>query len=271
VWPKVAIKLEPKATKKLLQLNFESKVYKLYRHTFGIPSMRWFGEAGEYNAMVSDLLGQSLESLFSMCGRRFSLKTVIMLAHQLLERIESVHKQSFIHRDLKPDNLLMGLNEKATIVHIVDFGLAKKYRDVKTLVHKASSMREDLTGTARYASINAQTFLEQTRRDDLESIGYILVYFLRGSLPWQGMQAKDDKEKHRNILESKRSNSPEKLCAGLPREFAAYLSYTRSLAFDESPDYSKWRSRFAALLGQHGWTLDWKFDWMQDGGRTLHK
>jgi serine/threonine protein kinase len=238
--------------------------------------MRWFGEAGEYTAMVSDLLGQSLEALFNACGRRFTLKTVIMLAHQLLDRIEAVHQHSYIHRDIKPDNLLMGLNDKSHVVHIVDFGLAKKYRDPKTLTHKSFSTREDLTGTARYASINAHKFYEQTRRDDLESVGYILVYFLRGSLPWQGLQAKDDKEKHRNILESKVRNPPEKLCAGLPTEFAAYLTYTHALRFDEAPDYEGWRSRFEALLTRSGGALDWKFDWMslpvrKVAGRALHQ
>jgi casein kinase 1 len=256
----VAIKLESVKTKHP-QLLYESKLYKILSGGVGIPSVRWFGVEGDYNVMVLDLLGPSLEDLFNFCSRKFSLKTVLMLAEQMLARVEYLHSKSFIHRDIKPDNFLMGLGKKANQVHIIDFGLAKKYRDPKTHQHIPYRENKNLTGTARYASINTHLGIEQSRRDDLESIGYVLMYFNRGALPWQGLKAANKKQKYEKISEKKMSTPVELLCKGFPSEFASYLNYTRSLRFDDKPDYAYLRKLFRDLFVREGFQYDYVFDW----------
>ncbi|KDD77114.1 protein kinase, partial [Helicosporidium sp. ATCC 50920] len=243
------------------QLMYESRVYKMLQGGTGIPNIRWSGIEGEYTVMVIDLLGPSLEDLFNFCQRKFSLKTVLMLADQMLTRIELLHSKSFIHRDIKPDNFLMGLGRRANQVYMIDFGLAKKYRDTKSHIHIPYRENKNLTGTARYASINTHLGIEQSRRDDLESLGYVLLYFLRGCLPWQGLKAATKKQKYERISERKMATPTEILCKGFPTEFPVYFQYVRSLRFDDKPDYCYLRKLFRDLFIREGFTWDYVFDW----------
>ncbi|XP_033095295.1 casein kinase I-like isoform X1 [Anneissia japonica] len=265
----VAIKLECIKTKHP-QLHIESKFYKMMQGGVGIPTIKWCGAEGDYNVMVMELLGPSLEDLFNFCSREFSLKTVLLLADQLISRIEYIHSKNFIHRDVKPDNFLMGLGKKGNLVYIIDFGLAKKYRDSRTHQHIPYRENKNLTGTARYASINTHLGIEQSRRDDLESLGYMLMYFNLGSLPWQGLKAATKRQKYEKISEKKMSTPIETLCKGYPSEFSTYLNYTRSLRFDEKPDYSYLRQLFRNLFHRQGFTYDYVFDWnmLKFGGRS---
>uniref|UniRef100_A0A671N9C2 non-specific serine/threonine protein kinase n=1 Tax=Sinocyclocheilus anshuiensis TaxID=1608454 RepID=A0A671N9C2_9TELE len=256
----VAIKLESVKTKHP-QLHIESKFYKMMQGGVGIPSIKWCGAEGDYNVMVMELLGPSLEDLFNFCSRKFTLKTVLLLADQMISRIEYIHSKNFIHRDIKPDNFLMGLGKKGNLVYIIDFGLAKKYRDARTHQHIPYRENKNLTGTARYASINTHLGIEQSRRDDLESLGYVLMYFNLGSLPWQGLKAATKRQKYERISEKKMSTPIEVLCKGYPSEFSTYMNFCRSLRFDDKPDYSYLRQLFRNLFHRQGFSYDYVFDW----------
>jgi len=256
----VAVKLEPTKARHP-QLLYEGKIYKILMGGVGIPHLRWSGTERDYNVLVMDLLGPSLEDLFNFCSRRFTMKTVLMLADQMIGRIEYVHVKNFIHRDIKPDNFLMGIGRHCNKLFLIDFGLAKKYRDNRTRMHIPYREDKNLTGTARYASINAHLGIEQSRRDDMESLGYVLMYFNRGQLPWQGLKANTKKQKYEKISEKKMATSAEVLCKGYPAEFAMYLNYCRGLRFDEAPDYMYLRQLFRILFRTLNHQYDYTFDW----------
>ncbi|PNI60361.1 CSNK1A1L isoform 1 [Pan troglodytes] len=256
----VAVKLESQKVKHP-QLLYESKLYTILQGGVGIPHMHWYGQEKDNNVLVMDLLGPSLEDLFNFCSRRFTMKTVLMLADQMISRIEYVHTKNFLHRDIKPDNFLMGTGRHCNKLFLIDFGLAKKYRDNRTRQHIPYREDKHLIGTVRYASINAHLGIEQSRRDDMESLGYVFMYFNRTSLPWQGLRAMTKKQKYEKISEKKVSTPVEVLCKGFPAEFAMYLNYCRGLRFEEVPDYMYLRQLFRILFRTLNHQYDYTFDW----------
>jgi len=257
----IAIKMES-LKKKTGHLLYESRLYKLLQGGLGIPNVYYYGCEDEYAVMVMDLLGPSLEELFVYCGRRFRLKTVCMLADQMLQRMEFVHTLGVIHRDIKPHNFLIGRQNRAHIVHIIDFGLAKRFKDPNTGQHIDYVENRNLTGTARYVSINTHLGCEQSRRDDIESLAYVIIYFIRTTLPWQGLKAQSKKDKYERIMDIKISTPLSELCQDYPVEFQLMLTYCRQLGFVDRPDYSFLRRLMKELLFREGFLYDFNFDWV---------
>ncbi|EKM55451.1 uncharacterized protein PHACADRAFT_256083 [Phanerochaete carnosa HHB-10118-sp] len=265
----VAIKFEPRKAE-APQLRDECRSYRILAGCPGIPQIYHFGQEGLHNILVIDLLGPSLEDLFDMCGRKFSIKTVCMAARQMITRVQTIHDKNLIYRDIKPDNFLIGRpgTKNANVIHVVDFGMAKQYRDPKTKQHIPYRERKSLSGTARYMSINTHLGREQSRRDDLESLGHVFMYFLRGSLPWQGLKAATNKQKYEKIGEKKQTTPIKELCEGFPEEFGIYLNYVRKLGFEETPDYDFLRELFAKILKNNGDVEDSVYDWNSlNGGK----
>lgn len=265
----VAIKFEPRKTE-APQLRDEYRTYKHLQGSDGIPNAYYFGQEGLHNILVIDLLGPSLEDLFDWCGRRFSIKSVVQVAIQMLNLVEEVHRHDLIYRDIKPDNFLIGRQgmPDENNVHLIDFGMAKQYRDPRTKQHIPYREKKSLSGTARYMSINTHLGREQLRRDDLEALGHVFFYFLRGQLPWQGLKAPTNKQKYEKIGDKKRTTPAVTLCEGLPRQFAEYLDSVRSLPFDAEPAYEEYRMLLLSVLDDLGQSADGDYDWLHlNGGR----
>lgn len=265
----VAIKLENKSTE-APQLKHEADVLDALKAPPGeaqplgfTTPYYFFGVEGnppqQYSVLVIPVLSKSLEDCVQMCKGRFTPKTTLMVADQMLMRIEYLHSKGIIHRDIKSENFMFGSKEKQNIVYLIDFGLSKRYHDGKS--HIPFKQGRSLTGTARYASIRTHQGHEQGRRDDLEAIGHMLMYFLRGALPWSGLEAKTKEEKYKKIKEKKESYPLDELCAGYPDCFKTYLQITREMAFADRPDYVALRKLFTDEMDKKGIAQEFDFDW----------
>ena len=258
----VAVKIEPVECRHP-QLVYEARVYMRLGEKKGIPRMYFVGREGEYNVLVMQRLGPNLEDLFTRCNRRFSLSTVLLLADKMLALVQKVHDAGFVHRDIKPDNFVVGHagSGDERQLFIIDFGLSKCFLNPDTGAHIEYRQDKSLTGTARYASVRNHQGAEQSRRDDLESLGYVLLYFLKGELPWQNAQRRRKfvssagVDKYTAMLRVKveattaavAETTPE-LFEGVSSVFQEYFAIVKQLSFMETPDYRRLRRLFKNLF-----------------------
>jgi serine/threonine protein kinase len=259
----VGIKLEDAEKKHILKHEYD--VYQdilAVGKLVHIPKIYWYGVLPDARkALVMQFLGNSLEYLFNKkCRGSFSVKTVLMIGIQGLKLLHSLHECNYIHRDIKPDNFLTSLpGETERELYLIDFGLAKRYKSPER-VHLKQANGKSIVGTARYSSINSHLGIELSRRDDLESLGYMLLYFLKGKLPWQGIPADNKHDKYAMIGKMKQECPITELCAGIPQVFHDYLSYARSLEFKEKPNYKYLHDLFVKSFTEQG--FQWNgYDW----------
>lgn len=259
----VAVKLEDRRQEsKLLE---EAETIKNIRKTCkGVPEIYRIGNSNKWNYMIMSYLGPNLEELFIYCKRQFSLKTSVLLSLQVFNIIKGIHENGIIHRDIKPDNFVIGFGESHNKIFLIDFGLSISFIDKHTMQHKGYEHKHQFTGSFRYSSINNHKGIQQSRRDDLESISYMMLYFYKGKLPWQNIPAKDKRDKLKKTYEKKRDTPLEDLCSDCPKEFKQIVKYCRNLGYKEKPDYSFIKYMLTKVKRRNKIRNDGKFDWNID-------
>lgn len=254
----VAIKVENK--EKHSRLLSECEIYKALGNSLGFPKLYDYSQTSDKNICILDYLGPSLEDLFDFSNGKFGIKTVLMIGIQILNRIEELHNIGYLHRDIKPDNFLIGIGKKKSRIFLIDFGLSKTFLG-ENKEHIPYRTDRSFTGSFRYSSIRNHKGIEQSRRDDLESIGYMLIFFLKGRLPWQGLKGSTKTKRSSNIFNTKNNTSLNELCKDLPKEFLLYMKYCRILRFHQKPDYDLLRNLFIVLFKNNSYELDYIYDW----------
>jgi len=241
----------------------EHKIYRiLYKRGMkqGIPKIYSLIQTPTFNILIMELLGPSLDTLFTQYKKKFDMGTVLLLGINFVTLLENLHKTGFIHRDIKPNNFLVGYENNNDKIYLTDFGLSRNY--IKNGKHIEFNTKKNLIGTLRYASINMHMGIEPSRRDDLESVGYMLIYFLKGSLPWQGIKNKSTTEHIELIGDMKASTNLDKLCSNIPKQFKEYIKLCRDLKFEEEPDYGKLRRCFTEVAEEN--KVELKLQWIND-------
>ena len=240
----------------------ESEAYfLLLLKGFGIPRLISFGKNSNYKILVEELLGPSIYFILDIKDNKTRLNDVCLIALQILDRLEYIHSKNVIHKDIKPFNFIFGKKDP-NILYIIDFGLSKKYRSTRTGKHIKFNKIKQVDGSFRYMSINCNRGYEQSRKDDLESLGYMLIYLAKQYLPWSDIVDNLKENENVRILETlakKVRTRPEELCSGLPLEFAEYIKYCRKLEFEDDPNYNYLKHLFITILNRNGELVDERY------------
>jgi len=244
-------------------------MYEHFKGGIGIPKLYWYGTHKDCNVLIRELLDDSLEDYFKSCNYKFTLLTTLMLADEMLSRIEFIHSRNFIHGNIKPAQFLMGRGSTKNKVYIIPFRGSQRYIDPITGLHipYKEGLRFHYTDT--FASINQLSGIERSRRDDIESLGYTLVYFLKGSFPWHNINFITKKERIKKIIKIK-MNSLDIICNGCPEEFMTFIQYSRNLKFEDRPDYNYLRKILRQIKNKNKLIFNYdKFDWLLKNNNNI--
>jgi len=267
----VALKFQKKSF--FINENIEKEAYYLFQlKGFGVPKIISFGHFGEYNVLIEELLGESLEELFEKNKKKekvIILKDMLMAGIQLIDRIEYIHSNNIVHLDIKPSNFVVGYKDPS-LIYIIDFGLSKKYKSSRTGKHVIFSKRKYFHGNIEFSSVNNMKGIVSSRRDDLESIGYMLIYLYENKLPWEEIEALNTIEMARKVFYIKKQISMNTLCKNLPKEMTEFMVYIKSLKFDEKPNYNYLKNLLEIMLKKINNVNDLKFSWIkEDSNRRI--
>jgi serine/threonine protein kinase len=265
---KYACKVENKKPKTKNRLKGEANIYKHYisKKIECVPEYHAYIETTDNNMLMMQLLGKSLDGIFEECDNSIDTGTVMKIGITIIRHLETIHRSGFIHRDIKPNNFMFGANDDNNKLYVMDFGLSKKWcvydKETNELNHIPYKSGRSMIGTARYASLNVHLGTEPSRRDDMESVGYMLIYLIKGTLPWQGLKKKTKENQIDKIGEKKMMVDIGVLCQGLPKCFYDYVKYTRGLQFADKPDYDHMVSLFENSAKKEG--INMEYYWVCD-------
>ena len=259
----IIIKIEQKKEKKIKGILEIESYYLNILKSPGFPTINKIGYFGNNIISIQPLLGLTLSQLFTKYYGNLKIKDIIMIAIQILERIKFIHNKNIIHCNINPNNFALGLGKFQNLIYMTNFKEAKRYRNKNSLEHIKYNMSNEIKENYIFASINSIRGVEFSRRDDLESLGYMLIYFLKGSLPWEHIKCLNNTEKKRKIYQIKKNYSLSELCEGVPEEFKLFLNYVKSLGFFKEPDYNYCFSLFYGIFK--------KLDIINDGIFTFYQ
>ena len=264
----VAIKLEIRDQNDII---LERETYILYMlKGLGIPQVIAYGHNLKYNILIQELLGKSLDNLLFDKKYKFSLKDSCMAGIQILDRLEYIHNKGIIHRDIKADNFLIGIKKKE-IIYIIDFGLAKQYLNNKTGKHVKYCVNKKWSGTSRFASANTLKGIEPSRRDDMESFCYLLLYLMKGSLPWDQINEPSEINEILIIYKMKEYMPADIMFKDLPWQMSEFYKYCKNLNFEQKPNYNYLRKLLINILEYIGEKNDLYFSWIINISPSINK
>ena len=258
----VALKIQEK-TQNIIDL--EKEAYYLFKlKGIGMPKIISYGYSGKYKILVEELLGKSLKELFKENqnkSKRIRLKDMLLAGLQIIDRIEFIHSKNILHLDIKPNHFLVG-NPNNSLIYLIDFCLASKYRSSRTGKHVKFSKNSYFSGNLQFSSINTMKGIMPSRRDDLESVGYLLIYLYKQKLPWDKVISKNKIEFTQKIFEIKKLIPLKMLCEDLPKEMIEFMKYVRNLKFEEEPKYEYLIKILATTLEKIDRVNDFNLSWI---------